>query len=842
VSDLTEATSNSASWQRLADYYRRKGDTAKAQEYEARNTQATGASVAALTIEPASGDYVRVLDTRSRGRYQVSALVSAYKSEAVFRGCLENLVNQTLYRRGELEIVVIDSASPENEWVIISELSPKYEHIHAVRTREREPLYKAWNRAIELSRGSYLANANSDDRRRLDALEIMADELDAHPEAALVYGDCHLSFTPNETCDQNDHRRIFRYPEFFAPAALMHYQFGPQPMWRRSAHDVIGLFDDRYRAAGDWDFNIRLALKLSARHIPQPLGLYLEHAGAITFKDDTMARENRRVNDIYHLPEVVEALYRQAGAPSATAAGRARTLLDMGNRALEYFPPWKEGGSERNLKLANICYRAAARITPDWSAPKVNLAVCRALEGRLRDAVEMLGRQAENDRESLTLANYQALNDALRTGKMDGGLRLAPSGLDFPSQRELSIPSTTVPQPGRTPVKVSDIARAQTVAPKCASLRICIFVGTGILNPAGGNGGMETAVLQTARALARRGHQVGIVSRLTGETGDCQGITHLRLEEWERGAHPEWREDIDLLAFASGPDRQPYTRVPQAVPRVALFHHQELAFMISRAADNPQKVLNEVANAVICVSEAVKQNLMRAGIIGDKITVAPNGIDLAVFHPQSVERNWRRIIFVGALVRDKNPDMLIRAFLQFAPQFPDAELHIFGSAALWGAPEYLNRELIERTNPRVMFHDIVGPEELAREYSRSGICAIPSRYESFSLVSLEAQACGCIPLAAEVGGLPETMLPGRTGFLYHPNDLPTLGLALYDLLTHPEKIRTASVQAPDFVKANFSWDKTAAAYEQVFRRVIADNQTEAALRIKPALACQMSVA
>ena len=826
---MEEKLPESAALQRLADFYRRKGDSTRARDYEARLLESASPQKRGSICT----DYERVLDSRRRERYRVSALVSVYKSEALIRGCLDNLVQQTLYLRGELEIVVVDSASPENEWSTISEYAAKYLHIMAVRTPEREPLYKAWNRGIMLSRGDYLANANCDDRRRLDGLEVMAGELDGHLDAALVYGDCHLSFTPNETYEQNEHRRIFRYPEYFAPASLLHYQFGPQPMWRRSVHDIIGLFDDSYRAAGDWDFNLRLALKLSARHIPQPLGLYLEHPGAITFKDDTMARENRRVSEAYQHPETIVALYTRAGAAAETPPDRARILLDMGNRALEYFPPWKEGGAEWNLELANVCYRAAARLQPEWSAPSINLAVCLAVGGRVREAMNYMTRQPWSGSvySRLAASNQQALEEALRTGRLNGGLRLAASGLDFPSQRELADQHKNIQRPRSQDcrLKIADCrlpeGRQNQNESTEKELRICFFAGSGAVNPTGVNGGMETALLQTARSLAKRGHKVAMVSRLTAGTCATEAVWHLPLEAWERGAHPEWREEIDLLAFASGPDRQPYTRVPIGVPKVALFHHQEPAFM---TGCNPRRVLNEAAEAVICVSQAVKQNLVRAGIGSWRVLVVPNGIDIGLFHPQPVERNFRRVMFVGALVRDKNPDMLIRAFLQLAPQFPDAELHIFGSASLWGAPEYLNRELVERTNPRVRFHGIVGQEELAAEYSRSGLCVIPSRFESFSLVSLEAQACGCIPLAAEVGGIPETMLPGRTGFLYSPNDLPTLGLALNDLLSHPDKIRAASEQAPDFVKAKFSWDKTAEAYERIFQKVIAASRRNCA--------------
>src|SRR5687768_12897488 len=103
----------------------------------------------------------------------VTALVSTYRSEAFMQGCLQDLVEQTLYAQGALEIVVIDSGSPENERAIVEQFQRRHPRIVYLRT-ERETLYAAWNRGIGAAGGKYLTNANTDDRHRRDALEILA--------------------------------------------------------------------------------------------------------------------------------------------------------------------------------------------------------------------------------------------------------------------------------------------------------------------------------------------------------------------------------------------------------------------------------------------------------------------------------------------------------------------------------------------------------------------------------------------------------------------------------------------------------------------------------------------
>ena len=80
------------------------------------------------------------------------------------RGRLENLTSQTLFLRGRTEIIVIDSASSQNEKAIVQDFQKEHDNISYFRTSQRESLYKAWNRAIKIAAGEYITNANTDDR------------------------------------------------------------------------------------------------------------------------------------------------------------------------------------------------------------------------------------------------------------------------------------------------------------------------------------------------------------------------------------------------------------------------------------------------------------------------------------------------------------------------------------------------------------------------------------------------------------------------------------------------------------------------------------------------------
>jgi len=205
---------------------------------------------------------------------KVSAIVSTYKSEKFIRGCLDDLINQSLFKAGELEIIVIDSGSPENEFSIVSEYAKLHPNIICHRT-ERETLYAAWNRAVRLARGEYLTNANTDDRHKVDSFEILSNTLDAN-EVGIVYCDVLVTSVVNESFSKNSADKIWRLPEFSIRQATAHCPFGAQVMWRRSLHDTEGFFNESLKSAGDYEFFLWASSKFGALHVNEVLGLYYE--------------------------------------------------------------------------------------------------------------------------------------------------------------------------------------------------------------------------------------------------------------------------------------------------------------------------------------------------------------------------------------------------------------------------------------------------------------------------------------------------------------------------------------------------------------------------------------
>jgi len=230
-----------------------------------------------------------IVPAKSEQDYLVSAIVSTYNSEEFLRGCLDDLEHQTI--ADKLEIIVVNSGSQENEEAIVCEYQQKYNNIVYIKTEQREGIYTAWNRAAKVARGTFLTNANTDDRHREDALEIMSETLLANPDVALVYGDQIYTDTPNGTFANHNAIEMAKRPEYSQERLLFGCCVGSQPMWRKSLHTEFGYFDETLTCAGDWDFWLRISSRYKFRHISEFLGIYYYNEDGI--------EHGRKIHSLY---------------------------------------------------------------------------------------------------------------------------------------------------------------------------------------------------------------------------------------------------------------------------------------------------------------------------------------------------------------------------------------------------------------------------------------------------------------------------------------------------------------------------------------------------------------
>jgi glycosyltransferase involved in cell wall biosynthesis len=231
----------------------------------------------------------------------VSAIISTYNSEKFIIGRIENLLNQTI--SDQLEIIIVNSGSEENECDVITEFLEKYHQIEYIETEERETIYKAWNRGIKLASGKYITNANTDDRLRSDALEILTNRLDKYEDVALVYANQFISNIPNQAYDKVKTRNRFKRLNYSRIRLLSGYVAGPQSVWRASLHFEDDIwFNEEFEVGGDYDFVCRVAEIYPLLKVPGTLGVYFksdENKNKELMNIDLTKEETFQIQDKY---------------------------------------------------------------------------------------------------------------------------------------------------------------------------------------------------------------------------------------------------------------------------------------------------------------------------------------------------------------------------------------------------------------------------------------------------------------------------------------------------------------------------------------------------------------
>lgn len=330
-------------------------------------------------------------------------------------------------------------------------------------------------------------------------------------------------------------------------------------------------------------------------------------------------------------------------------------------------------------------------------------------------------------------------------------------------------------------------------------------------------GGMQLYVRELSRELGRAGLDVDVFTRKTIPTlprvvefGERTRVIHLdagpaqridknavvehlpafignleRFVEREGIAHGVVHSHYWLSGWVGGRLGELW-----GVPHVTMFHtlgrvkNRANAHAGGRRGTLETSMRNEIerrivrsADAIVASTEYERAALVEGyGARSDRVTVIPAGVDLRQFEP--VDRGMARaalelkgevLLFVGRLDPVKGLDVLLEAVQRLAHR-PGLRLLIAGGSLRGGkvdADEAYLRGLARELGiaERVEWLGPVEQERLPLYYSGADVCVVPSRYESFGLVALEAMACGAALVAAPVGGLPAIVRDGENGLL-----------------------------------------------------------------------------
>lgn len=226
------------------------------------------------------------------------------------------------------------------------------------------------------------------------------------------------------------------------------------------------------------------------------------------------------------------------------------------------------------------------------------------------------------------------------------------------------------------------------------------------------------------------------------------------------------------------------------------------------------------ADKLIAVSPAIKNIVEKKGATPSKISVIPNGIDIHEHENGRIIENLNHpsLFFIGRLVKQKGVDVLIKSLVIIKEFIQDVHLYIAGIGPQLKKLNILVKRLNLENNVTFLGH-IQGEQKISY-YKSIDICVIPSSFESFSFVTLEAMASGKPVVASNVGGIPYLVEEGETGFLFEPGNYHELAKKVIQLLENKE-LRERMGKLAEEKAELFSWesvtDETIKLYEKTLR-------------------------
>jgi N-acetyl-alpha-D-glucosaminyl L-malate synthase BshA len=365
-------------------------------------------------------------------------------------------------------------------------------------------------------------------------------------------------------------------------------------------------------------------------------------------------------------------------------------------------------------------------------------------------------------------------------------------------------------------------------------------------------GGSGIVATELGKALADRGHEVHFISadlpfRLT------EFHPGLAFHQVQTPSYPLFREPQYVLSLANRlvqvarEFRLAIVHAHYAIPHatVALLARQVLAWSGSGGAPKVITTLHgtditlvgsdpsyseivaysiEQSDGVTAVSESLATATRRQLGVRHVIDVIPNFIDCDLYHrrPDPVVRrrlagndDAKLVIHVSNFRPVKRIDAVMRVFARIAGQ-TSARLLLVGDGPEISTAHRLGREL--RVSDRV--HILGAQESVIPLLSSADVFLLPSAQESFGLAALEAMACEVPVVASNVGGLPEVIEHGATGFLHPPEDLDGMAESAVTLLRDAalhERVRHAAVAR---VHEMFSAERVVPIYEEAYARVV----------------------
>jgi len=357
------------------------------------------------------------------------------------------------------------------------------------------------------------------------------------------------------------------------------------------------------------------------------------------------------------------------------------------------------------------------------------------------------------------------------------------------------------------------------------------------------SGGAEVYIHEIAKRLVKRGWNVTVFSSWDGISSRNQKIDGVNIIR--RGGFftvyfwafiyylVKFRKWVDIV-FDSANGLPFFTPVYVSKPKVLIFYHihQEL---FSKYLPKPistvcclieKKLLPFFYKNVLIltISTSSKADILENILVGTRegVEVINPGVSSQLFEKNGFEKEkYPLLVYLGRLKPWKNIDLAIRAFANLSQKYQEARFIIAG----WGEFRDYLENLVKELNlaGKVIFLGKVSEEEKISLLTRAWVSIQPSSLEGWGITVIESNACGTPVIAANVRGLKDSIIDGRTGILFDDKDKVKLYQAMR-MIIEDRSLRQFLSEEAYLWSRGFSWELSVDKFENLIQRVIREEK------------------
>ena len=228
----------------------------------------------------------------------------------------------------------------------------------------------------------------------------------------------------------------------------------------------------------------------------------------------------------------------------------------------------------------------------------------------------------------------------------------------------------------------------------------------------------------------------------------------------------------------------------------------------------------------ICASSFIRRRLLAMGVPEERTRTLYIGVDCRTIQPRDPAEEAPVILHVARLVEVKGTRYLLRAFAAVARRYEGVQLVIIGDGPLRRSLHSLSHSL--GVQDRVRFLGPLSHAEVLAWMRKAAMLVLPGirtatgRVEGLGLVLLEAAATGVPAIGSSVGGIPEGVIDGRTGYLVPERDSEALAGRMGELLEDPARRRRMGAEGRALVERSFDIERQTGTLETLYDDVLSN--------------------